>query len=78
LYLREDVSSVETPDRALKGFRRVTLKAGESKTVSFQVRQDQLAVWGMDRRWVVEPGMYTAWVGGSSEATLAAHFVLKP
>jgi beta-glucosidase len=78
LYLREDVSSVETPDRALKGFTRVTLKPGESKTVSFQVRQDQLAVWGMDRRWVVEPGMYTAWVGGSSEATLAAHFVLKP
>lgn len=46
LYLREDACSVETPDRALKGFTRVTLKSGESKTVSFQVRQETSWLYG--------------------------------
>jgi beta-glucosidase len=78
LYLREDVSSVETPDRSLKGFSRVHLRPGEMKTVSFRVPQSQLAIWNADRKWVVEPGKYTVWAGGSSEATLTAQFTLQP
>ena len=78
LYLREDVSSVETPDRALQGFARVSLKPGESQQVQFRVRQQAIAVWSVDRRWVVEPGKYTAWAGGSSEAALEAHVTLAP
>jgi beta-glucosidase len=78
LYVRQDVSSVETPDRALKGFSRIHLKSGERRTVTFLVPQDQLAIWNAEQRWAVEPGSYTVWAGGSSEASLSAKFVLKP
>ena len=78
LYVREDVGSVETPDRSLKGFARVHLRPGETRTVSFRVPQEQLAIWNTERRWVVEPGNYTVWVGGSSQATLTSSFGLNP
>ncbi len=80
LYLRQDVGSVETPERSLKGFERVHLKAGESKTVTFRVPVEQLAVWNMQSKWAVEKGPYTVWVGGSSEvsdAGLSAKFSLS-
>ena len=76
LYLREDVTSVETPGRALKGFERIHLKVAESKVVTFHVPQAQLQVWNEDRQWVVEPGDFTVWVGGSSEAQLSTTFKL--
>lgn len=78
LYLREDVSSVETPSRALKGFSRIHLRPGETKTVTFDVPQQQIAVWNAERKWAVEGGEYTAWVGGSSLTTLSKHFELEP
>ncbi len=78
LYMREDVTSVETPRRSLEGFSRIHLKPHESKNVSFRVPQDQLAVWNVERKWAVEPGPFTVWVGGSSEASLTAKFLLKP
>lgn len=76
LYVREDVSSVETPDRSLKGFSRIHLKPHETKMITFRVPQDQLAVWNQERKWVVEPGNYTMWAGGSSEAPLSGKFFL--
>jgi beta-glucosidase len=76
LYLREDVTSVETPGRALKGFERIHLKVAESKVVTFHVPQAQLQVWNEDRQWAVEPGDFTVWVGGSSEAQLSTTFKL--
>ena len=78
LYLREDVRSVETPSRSLKGFSRINLKPLETKTVTFRVPQAQLAVWNVNEKWDVEPGSYTVFVGGSSEASLAAQFSLNP
>ncbi|MGA7316695.1 MAG: glycoside hydrolase family 3 N-terminal domain-containing protein [Silvibacterium sp.] len=78
LYLRENVSSVETPERALKGFSRIHLKRGETRTVTFRIPEDQLAVWNTERKWAVEPGEYTVWAGESSEATLHACFYLQP
>jgi beta-glucosidase len=78
LYLREDVSSVETPGRSLKGFSRLHLKPRETKTVTFHVPQLQIAVWNAEGRWVVEPGNYTIWVGGSSQASLTTAFLLRP
>ena len=78
LYVRQDVSSVETPDRALKGFSRIHLRPAEKRTVTFLVPQDQLAIWNAEQHWVVEPGSYTVWAGGSSEASLNAKFVLTP
>jgi beta-glucosidase len=77
LYVRQDVSSVETPGRALKGFMRVHLAAGETKTVRFEVPQSELALWNAEHTWVTEAGAYTVWVGDSSEATLTGKFTLK-
>jgi beta-glucosidase len=78
LYLHEDVGSVETPARALKGFSRIHLKPGETRTVTFLIPQQQIAVWNAENTWAVEAGGYTVWVGGSSQASLSAKFELKP
>ena len=78
LYMREDVGSVETPERSLEGFSRIHLKSQETKNVSFSVPQKQLAVWNAENRWAVEAGNYTIWVGGSSLASLTTRFVLHP
>jgi beta-glucosidase len=78
LYMREEVGSVETPERLLEGFSRIHLRPQETKKVSFNVSQKQLAVWNAENRWAVEPGNYTVWVGGSSLASLTARFVLHP
>ena len=78
LYMREDVNSVETPRRSLEGFSRIHLKPQQTATVTFRVPCEQLAVWNTAQKWAVEPGNFTAWVGGSSEATLSTRFALKP
>ncbi|GGG84157.1 beta-glucosidase [Edaphobacter dinghuensis] len=78
LYMRQEVGSVETPERSLAGFTKVDLKPHESKRVTMHLRQSQLAVWNAENRWAVEPGYYTVWVGGSSEAALTTRFLLKP
>jgi beta-glucosidase len=70
LYMREDVGTVETPDRTLQGFLRIHLPPQGKQTVTFRVPQKQLAVWNAEQRWAVEPGNYTVWVGGSSQASL--------
>lgn len=77
LYLRRNFSSVETPERELKGFTRIHLKAGETRTVSFDVPQRQLQVWNTEGKWVVERGSYTVWAGDSSEADLKTGFQLQ-
>lgn len=78
LYIREAVTSVETPRRSLAGFARVHLKPQEKKTVTFRVPCQQLAVWNAEHKWEVEPGEFTAWAGDSSNAELSTKFVLKP
>lgn len=78
LYVREDVSSVETPTHALKGFSRIHLNPGETKTVIFHVPQKQLEIWNAEKQWLIEDAEYTVWAGGSSQATLSSEFHLKP
>jgi beta-glucosidase len=78
LYIRQKTSSVETPERSLKGFSRIHLQSHETKTVTFIVPQSQLAIWGAEGRWVTEPGTFTLWAGGNSHAELTTTFILKP
>jgi beta-glucosidase len=78
LYVRQDTSSVETPERSLKGFSRIHLQSHETKTVTFIVRQAELAIWNTDSKWVTEPGTFTLWAGGNSRAELTTKFILKP
>ena len=77
LYMHEDVTTVETPARSLKGFSRIHLKPHETSTVTIRVPQDQLAIWNEERKWVVEPGGFTIWVGSSSDAPLSTRFLLQ-
>jgi len=79
LYLHHDTSSVEVPDKALKGFERLHLNTGEKQTVTFRLKQSELAVWNIKNQWAVEPGAYRVNVGNSSEAPLQASFqITKP
>lgn len=76
-YVRETTASVATPILALKAFSRVHLKAGETKSVTLNIRRQDLEVWGANREWKLEPGEFTAWVGGNSNAKLSAKFEMQ-
>ncbi len=78
LYLRQDTSSVETPERSLKGFERIRLAPHETRTVHFTIPMRELEIWNAQGKWVIEPGSYTLWAGGDSEAQLTTKFTLKP
>jgi beta-glucosidase len=66
LYVRDDIASVTRPVRELRGFERITLEPGQSRTVSFTLRPDDLAFYNQRMQRVVEPGFFTVWVGASS------------
>jgi beta-glucosidase len=66
LYLRQDYTSLKRPVEALKGFRRVTLRPGEAKTLTFPIGFDQLKFW-KDGRWVAEPGEIKVILGASCD-----------
>jgi beta-glucosidase len=66
LYVSQTGASVARPVRELKGFQRVTLEPGVSKHVEFSLGRDELAIWNIDMKDVVEPGTLSVWVGGSS------------
>jgi len=66
LYIHDAVSFATRPMKELRGFRRVTLQPGETRTVTFEVGPDQLAYHGADMKRVVEPGRFDIMVGGSS------------
>src|SRR5438270_1463851 len=66
LYIRDLVSMVTQPVKQLRGFRRVTLQPGETRTVTFEIGPEQLAYHGLDMKRVVEPGRFDVMVGGNS------------
>jgi beta-glucosidase len=67
LYIHEVVGTVSTPVKQLRGFQKVALKAGETKTVTFTLTPEGLALLNRDMHWVVEPGPFDIMVGSSSE-----------
>ena len=66
LYLRDEQASVVTPFIQLKAFRRVSLAAGESRTVEFVLTREHLKILDLSLNWVVEPGFFTVLIGSSS------------
>jgi beta-glucosidase len=72
LYVRAEVSRATRPVMELKGFRRITLKPGERRTVTFELGPEQLSYHGPDLKRVVEPGRFQVMVGGSSDAVKSA------
>lgn len=74
LYVQDKVGSVTRPVKELKAFQRVDLKAGESKQVTFSLPVAELAFWGLDMHYGVEPGAFKLWAGTNSEEGLTADF----
>ena len=69
LYIRDKVSSITRPVMELKGFERVHLKPGETRTVSFRLTPAELGFYNLEMNWVVEPGTFDIMVGPNSAET---------
>jgi len=67
LYLRDETSSVVSPDKQLKQFSRLHLLPGEEKRVTFTLTSEDLKLINTSMQWVVEPGDFTVMVGASSD-----------
>jgi beta-glucosidase len=66
LYVRDEVGSVTRPVKELRGFERIALEPGDTRTVTFSLGPADLAFHDRAMQWVVEPGFFTVWVGTSS------------
>ena len=78
LYIHQRYGSASRPVRELKGFRRVTLGARESSTLSFPLGPNERRYWSAaNRDWVVEPSTFDVWVGGDSTAQLTTTFEVE-
>ena len=78
LYVRDRVSRVTRPLQELRGFRRITLKPGETQTVTFDVDAKTLGYYGPTMKWVVEPGTFDLMVGGSSAVVQSVALEVAP
>lgn len=67
LYLKDVVASVIPYNSVLRGFERINLKPGETKTVSFTIQPEDLEILDQHMKWSVEPGKFEVWIGASSE-----------
>jgi len=77
LYVHDEVASVTRPVRQLAGFRRVSLKPGEARTLDFQLTSKELGLYNQSMKFVVEPGKFRVFVGGSSVGGLEGEFEIS-
>lgn len=77
LYVRDLVGSIARPVKELKGFQRVTLKAGESTVVEFSLPVADLAFWNINNEYVVEPGDFQLWVATDSASGEPVGFTVR-
>ncbi|MGK0500780.1 MAG: beta-glucosidase [Oceanicoccus sp.] len=77
LYIRDLVGNVTRPIKELKGFQKIRLLPGQSKTVSFELHTDQLAFHDRNMQLITEAGDFHLWLGGSSDAELWGEFTIK-
>lgn len=79
LYLRDEVSSVITYDRVLRGFERIHLKPGEEKLVEFVLTPQDMELYNQENHFVVEPGDFSVMIGSSSaDIRLTKNFYVCP
>ena len=76
LYIRDLIGSITRPVKELKGFDKIFLKAGESKTVSFKITPELLRFYDYELNYVAEPGDFDIMIGGSSQCVKTAHLSL--
>lgn len=77
LYVRDLVGSIARPVKELKGFQRVTLKAGESTVVEFSLPVAALAFWNINNEYIVEPGDFQLWVATDSASGEPVGFTVR-
>jgi beta-glucosidase len=77
LYLHDPVASLSQPVRRLRGFERVTLDPGRSRTVTFTLDRDDFGFYDNHGRFVVEPGRIDVYAGSSSLASLTKSFTVR-
>ena len=79
LYLRDEVSSVTTYTKVLRGFERISLEAGEEQIVHFRLRPQDLGLWDKNMNFRVEPGKFKVMIGSSStDIRLHGRFEIAP
>ena len=77
-YVRDIVAGAARPVRELKGFERILLDVGETKTIMFKLGPEELSYLDDNGNEVLEPGRFQVWVGGDSNAELGAEFEITP
>ena len=77
MYIRDMVGSITRPMKELKGFQKISLNAGETKTVSFTITPELLKFYNYDLEYVVEPGEFEVQIGGNSRDVEKANFVYR-
>ena len=76
LYIRDLVGSVTRPVKELKGFEKITLKKGETKTVSFEISSEDLKFYNINMENIAEAGSFEVFVGGNSDTDIKVNFDL--
>lgn len=76
LYIEDEVRSITPPAKELKAFRKLMLKAGESKQVEFRIDTEMLKFWNAELKWVSEPGRFKVHIGSNSRDTQYKGFSL--
>ena len=76
-YIRDMVGSIARPVQELKGFERISLKPGESRTVTFTINADLLKFYNKDLEYVCEPGQFEAMIGPNSRDVQRLTFTLR-
>ena len=77
LYLHDVVRSITPPMRTLKGFHKVFIKKGETKTVELTLKAEDLKFYNGSLEFISEPGEFEVFVGGDSNASLKETFTLN-
>lgn len=77
MYIKDEIGTVTRPDKELKGFEKIDLRPGESRTISFKITPEMLKFTGLNMNKTLEAGDYTVMVGTSSEEYLETSFKLK-
>ncbi|MBQ1209806.1 MAG: glycoside hydrolase family 3 C-terminal domain-containing protein [Bacteroidales bacterium] len=77
LYLRDMVGSVSRPLKMMRGFEKISLKPGESRTVSFQIDEEMLKFWRADMEFASEPGEFRLFIGANAAVENYQTFYLK-
>ena len=77
VYIRDVVGSITRPVKELKYFERITLAPGESRQIEARIPVSELAFYGLDRSWKVEPGEFQLWVAGDSMSGTPVSFQIK-